>query len=293
MELRYCHQLIKTTDFSRIPNLEELHLECCTNLIELHPSIGYLKKLITLNCKNCKKLKSFPAVLELDSLQTLILTGCSKLDCLPEGLGKSKGLVKLHARGTIIKEFPSSIKYLMNLQALSIGGRRNIPSKSVKSIFSLSFLPWKHDSSALILPPFSGLRLIKDLDVGHCKLSEADLIDISCLVSLENLNLSGNNFATLPSSFSQLSGLKTLGLVGCKNLEVLPLLPSTIDILDAQDCTALKEFPSFMYERKSFLYDLSNCSKLAENQTIERLASMLLPQVCFSLIHSKINFNTR
>lgn len=287
MELRYCHFLVKTPDFTLIPNLEEIFLECCTNLIELHPSIGFLKKLIILNCNNCKKLEIFPDNLELESLQTLILSGCSKLDWLPESLGKSKALVELRTNGTNIQQFPSSIQYLDNLRALSIGGHKDIPTKSVKSIVSRLFLAWKQqDFSGVILPPLSGLRLIKDLDVGHCKLSEANLKDISSLASLEKLNLSGNKFRTLPSSFSQLSGLKILGLVGCKNLEVIPVLPSTIDIIDAQDCTALKELPSIMYESKSLRFDFSNCSKLAENQTIESLARMVLPQVCFSLLHS-------
>lgn len=286
MELRFCHHLSSTPDFTLIPNLEELYLEYCTNLIELHPSIGLLKKLIILNCNNCKKLKFFPRDLELESLRTLIISGCSMLDSLPEDLGKSKALLELRADGTNIKQFPSSIKYLNNIRELSIGGRKKIPPRSIKSMFSL-LLPWKQQDSALVLPPLSGLRLIKNLDVSHCKLSEANLKDISSLLSLEKLNLSGNDFVSLPSNFSQLAGLKRLGLVGCKHLEVLPVLPSMIDIIDAQDCTALKKLPSIMYESKSLRFDFSNCSKLAENQTIESLASMLLPQVCLSLLHSK------
>ncbi|KAL8119216.1 hypothetical protein AgCh_016653 [Apium graveolens] len=264
MELRFCHHLISTPDFTLIPNLEELYLEYCTNLIELHPSVGLLKKLIILNCNNCKKLKFFPRDLELESLQTLILSGCSMLDSLPQDLEKSEALLELRADGTNIRQFPSSTKYLNNIRELLIGGRIKIPPRSI--------------SSALVLPPLSGLRLIKNLDVSHCKLSEANLNDISSLLSLEKLNLSGNDFVSLPSNFSQLSGLKRLGLVGCKNLEILPVLPSMLDIIDAQDCTALKKLPSIMYESKSLRFDFSNCSKLAENQTIESLASMLLPQ---------------
>lgn len=40
-------------------NLEKLMLDGCSSLMEVHPSIGRLNKLILLNLKNCKKLRSF------------------------------------------------------------------------------------------------------------------------------------------------------------------------------------------------------------------------------------------
>lgn len=279
MELRHCDRLTETPDFTEIPNLEELFLEGCTNLVELHPSVGILKKLVVLNLKYCKNLKSFPSTIELESLRILILSGCSKVVNLSEDLGNMRALMELHADGTAIKQFPSSIRLLHSLEALTLGGRKGIPYKSWSSIFWPSFLPRKlQNSSALTLPSLSGLRLIRNLDVSHCNLSGASLNDISCLSLLEKLNLSGNDFVSIPTSFAQLSGLKRLGLVGCKNLQTLPELPSTIDIIDAQDCISLEELPSTMYNSRSLRFDFSNCSKLAENQTIESLASMLVPQ---------------
>ncbi|GKC76398.1 NB-ARC domains-containing protein [Tanacetum coccineum] len=69
MKLRYCCYLTSTPDFSDITNLEELTLEGCENLVKVHPSVGTLKKLVVLNMRNCKRLKSFPSKLEMVSLQ--------------------------------------------------------------------------------------------------------------------------------------------------------------------------------------------------------------------------------
>nr|GEV94253.1 NB-ARC domains-containing protein [Tanacetum cinerariifolium] len=105
MKLRYCCYLTSTPDFSEITNLEELTLECCENLVKVHPSIGSLKKLVVLNMRNCKRLKSFPSKLEMVSLQILILSGCLKREKLPKDLGRIKSLTELHIDRTSITEF--------------------------------------------------------------------------------------------------------------------------------------------------------------------------------------------
>ncbi|GJV76548.1 NB-ARC domains-containing protein, partial [Tanacetum coccineum] len=56
MKLRYCRDLISTPNFSETTNLEELILEGCVSLVELHPSIGMLKRLVVLNMRNCIRL---------------------------------------------------------------------------------------------------------------------------------------------------------------------------------------------------------------------------------------------
>ncbi|KAM7508160.1 hypothetical protein LguiA_018613 [Lonicera macranthoides] len=65
-------------------------------------------------------------------------------------------------------------------------------------------------------------------------------VDLSPLTSLEELNLSGNDFAYLPGSISQLSQLKTLLLDCCTKLEALQEVPSSIAVLIADDCHSLK-----------------------------------------------------
>lgn len=68
--------LIKTPNFSEAPNIETLVLQDCTRLVEVHPSIGVLKKLILLNMRNCKCVESLPPSISLESLEIFILSAC-------------------------------------------------------------------------------------------------------------------------------------------------------------------------------------------------------------------------
>ncbi|KAI7745195.1 hypothetical protein M8C21_024416 [Ambrosia artemisiifolia] len=280
MNLGHCRNLIKTPDFTTTPNLEELVLDSCENLIEVHPSVGTLTSLVVLNLRNCKRLVSPPMCTGLTSLQILNISGCKKLDEFPEDLGKLKALVELHADRTCIKQLPYSILCLGNLQVLSFGQREDLQSKSLISDHWPSFLTSKmHHLPSAALPSLATLNKLRNIDVSHCNITEASLDGIACLSMLENLNLSGNDFKRLPS-FSKLLHLEKLGLVGCKKIEALPELPPNIQLIEAQDCISLKELPtkSTVYESSIQCFDFTNCAKVMENQSVESLVTMLLPQ---------------
>ncbi|KAL6315605.1 hypothetical protein AAG906_002777 [Vitis piasezkii] len=96
----------------RLRSLEILILSDClklkrssrngTALKELPSPIQHLSGLVLLNLKECKSLAILPhSICKLKSLQTLIPSGCSKLDNLPEGLGSLQGLEQLKAAGTL------------------------------------------------------------------------------------------------------------------------------------------------------------------------------------------------
>ncbi|KVI07661.1 Leucine-rich repeat-containing protein [Cynara cardunculus var. scolymus] len=209
-----------------------------------------------------------------------IWSGSKKLDKFPDDMGIMKDLVELHADGTQIVQLPSSVSFLGNLQVFSLGQREGIQTKSWGSILWPTFLPSKmHHSPSAVFPSLSGLRFLRNIDVSHCSLTEASLDGIECLSMLETLNLSGNDFTSLPS-FSQLLRLETLGLVGCKKIKALPELPPNIQLIEAQDCSSLQELPEklTMYKSSIQCFDFTNSAKLIENQTIESLVTMLLPQ---------------
>ncbi|GJX21721.1 TMV resistance protein N-like protein [Tanacetum coccineum] len=250
MNLSHCRNLIKTPDFTETPNLEELILDGCESLTEVHPSVGTLASLVVLNLRNCTSLVSPPNCTRLKYVQILNLSGCKNLNKFPEDIGIMKALMELHADGTRIDELPYSLSSLGNLQVFT-----------------------------LVFPSLSGLRFLRDIDVSHCNLIEASLDGIECLSMLETLNLSGNDFRSLPS-FGKLFRLETLGLVGCKNIEVLPELPPNIQLVEAQDCVSLRELPakSTTYESSIQCFDFTNCAKVLENQSVENLIAVLLPQ---------------
>ena len=78
-----------------------------------------LKRLTLLDLENCKSLRSLPSKFEMESLEILILSGCSKIEKIPEFMGSMKRLSKLHLNGTAITKLPSSIEHLTNLEELS------------------------------------------------------------------------------------------------------------------------------------------------------------------------------
>ncbi|KAJ0781636.1 putative TIR domain, P-loop containing nucleoside triphosphate hydrolase [Helianthus annuus] len=280
MNLGHCRNLIKTPDFTTTPNLEELVLIGCENLIEIHPSVGLLTSLVVLNLRDCKRLASPPKCTRLTSLQILNMSGCKKLNQFPEDLGKMKALVELHADRTCIKQLPYSVLSLGNLRVLALGQRGGMQNNSLGSIRWPSVIPSRtHHPPGAVLPSLSNLNKLRHINISHCNLTEANLDGIECLSMLETLNLSGNDFKSLPS-LSKLVRLETLGLVGCKKMEALPELPPNIGLIEAQDCISLRELPmrSTIYESNTLCFDFTNSPKVMENQSVESLVTMLLPQ---------------
>ncbi|KAL6315933.1 hypothetical protein AAG906_013767 [Vitis piasezkii] len=234
IDLSHSKYLIQTPDFSGITNLERLVLEGCINLPKVHPSLGVLKKLNFLSLKNCKMLRRLPSsTCSLKSLETFILSGCSKFEEFPENFGNLEMLKELDADGIAVRVLPPSFFSMRNLEKLSFRGCKG-PASALR--------PWLKRSSNSIcftVPSSSNLCSLKTLDLSYCNISDgANLGSLGFLYSLKKLNLSGNNFVTLPN-ISRLSHLKRLQLGNCKRLEALSQLPSSIRSLDARNCTSL------------------------------------------------------
>ena len=166
-------------------------------------------------------------------------------------------LKEFYADEIAIRVPPSSFSFLRNLKILSFKGC-NGPSST------LWLLPRRSSNSiGSILQPLSGLRSLITLNLSNCNLSdEPNLSSLGFLSSLEELYLGGNDFVTLPSTISQLSKLKLLGLENCKRLQVLPELPSSIYYICAENCTSLKDvsyqvlkslLPTGQHQKRKFM----------------------------------------
>ena len=82
LDVSHSYHLRRTPDFSDIDNLEVLLLNNCTNLVEVHESVIYLDKLVTLNLYDCNNLRKLPpGIRNLKS--HVYLPGCTKLDMVP------------------------------------------------------------------------------------------------------------------------------------------------------------------------------------------------------------------
>ncbi|KAH9726167.1 ADP-ribosyl cyclase/cyclic ADP-ribose hydrolase [Citrus sinensis] len=93
--------------------------------------ISHPNKLVILNLKDSKSLKSLPArIFNLEFLTKLDLSGCSKLKKLPEI--SSSNISRLYLSGTAIEELPSSFELLLRLWWLDLSDCKML--KSLPSI---------------------------------------------------------------------------------------------------------------------------------------------------------------
>ncbi|KAM1361006.1 hypothetical protein COP2_026856 [Malus domestica] len=163
--------LIKSPDFSQVPNLEQLILERCMWLSEIHPSIGHLKRLSLVNLKWCGHLISLPGdFYKSKSVETLLLTGCFKLRELHEDLGKMISLRILEAENTSIRQVPASRSFDgLYLRELSL--RCCSSNDAILKLGSLISLQYLHLQSYNfhVLPSLSGLSKLETLHLNYCK----------------------------------------------------------------------------------------------------------------------------
>ncbi|XVF70292.1 hypothetical protein PTKIN_Ptkin11bG0149600 [Pterospermum kingtungense] len=253
------------SNLKRFPEIDE-EMQCLLELIldgtgieELPSSVGYLINLVLLNLKDCKNLTSLPSSIHgLKRLKFLNLSGCSKIENLPESLQQVEFLEELDLSETGIRKAPSFIFQFKNLKVLSFKGCKGPPSNLQANLLSLFKVIQRGSTNciALTLPTLSGLSSLTRLNLSRCNLFEGTIpSDICCLSSLETLDLSGNNFMSLPAAISRLSKLRFLQLSDCKQLKFLPELLTRIEAVILDGCTSLR-----IYETPTTVCDSSICS---------------------------------
>ncbi|KAF3432455.1 hypothetical protein FNV43_RR27195 [Rhamnella rubrinervis] len=328
INLSNSHNLIRTPDFTGVPNLERLVLESCTNLLEVHPSISSLKRLTLLNLKYCFRLRSLPSKIETESLEILILScctqvkklpefgvnmkhlselcmtslkrlnlnSCSKLQELPENMGDMECLEELNVSRTAIWELPSSITLLKNLKVLSFCGLEKsgpAPTRWYKR-FTFRQTPRREGPMGLLLPSLSGLSSLRELNLSNCNLSDGAIpSDLGCLSSLRKLNLKGNNFSSLPASVCQLSKLTILDLESCRRLQSLPDLPLNIQYMKIQDCTSLETSSDLLKLGNLSEPTISciNCFKLVRNDDCNQVLHAMFKRYIQGLSYLRSRFD--
>ncbi|XP_061356585.1 disease resistance protein Roq1-like [Gastrolobium bilobum] len=118
MDFEGCKFLTELPSLSGVPNLGALCLDNCTNLIEIHGSVGFLDRLVLLSAQGCTQLEILVPSIHLTSLETLDLRGCSSLVSFPEVLGIMENIRDVYLDETAIVELPFSIGNLVGLQRL-------------------------------------------------------------------------------------------------------------------------------------------------------------------------------
>ncbi|KAK9995064.1 hypothetical protein SO802_024767 [Lithocarpus litseifolius] len=264
--LSRCSKITKIPKFGRnMKCVGGLYLSG-TAITTLPTSIEHLTNLVELDLRNCKNLMHLPdTIFKIKLIAKVNLWGCSKLDRLPENLGNAKSLEWLDLSKTAIRKVPSSIGLLKNLYFLALS-----PNKlwyELLPFYSMPTSPHPMDLifSSLSLSPASSL---KELTLSDCNL-KAISNDIGSLFSLEQLDLSGNDFVCFPESIIRLSKLTWMNLNNCTSLRSLPKLPLNIERVWANGCISLEMLPDPLKPSDSLEPSLSlhNCFQLADNQS--------------------------
>ncbi|KAI3741465.1 hypothetical protein L1987_59139 [Smallanthus sonchifolius] len=230
IDLSFSMDLTKIPDLTSTPNLVKLNLKGCTKLKELHQSVLSHKRLQFINLIGCTRLQSLGrSNMEMEALVTLLLSGCSNLEYIPEFGHNMKCLEHLYVDGTNIKKLPGSLGELCNLRKLDASETsiQEIPL-SVHYLKRLRHLrihrcPISSQSRGFLFSKMDMLFGLRELDLSYCNLSAVpDCIGL--LHRLVSLDLSGNDFASLPRNICLLSNLRVLCLDNCKRLQSLPKL---------------------------------------------------------------------
>nr|XP_034896452.1 TMV resistance protein N-like isoform X3 [Populus alba] len=253
LDLSYSRNLVKTPNLHS-SRLEKLLLEGCSSLVEVDQSIGHSKSLVCLN-----------------------ISGCSQLKDLPQCMGDIESFTELLANGINNEQFISSVGYLKCVRKLSLRGHYCALLTPTSTVWNLPYLPSPNSSwsSALLTPTSTVWRVLEKLKLVGYGLSECrtNCVDFGGLSSLEELDLSGNNFFSLPSGISILSKLRFLTVQYCTNLVSIPELPSNLEHLDAYGCGSM-QMVRLPTQAKNYLnLDLSSCPHLIEIQGMEGLTN--------------------
>ncbi|KAG6654403.1 disease resistance protein RPV1-like isoform X1 [Carya illinoinensis] len=268
MNLRGCHNLVATPDFSGHQKLEKLDLEHCHSLIKIHESIGNLSTLLHLNLSSCWNLVEFPAeVSGLKNLENLILSGCSKLKRLPVDIGDMRSLKELHVDNTAIQELPESIFHLTQLKKLKLNGCRFLTKlpNCIGKLSSLKELSLNHSAVEEVPESVGNLLNLEKLSLTDCKSVTSIPDSVGTLISLSELLLNGCAIHKLPDSVGSLLYLKHLLVGNCRCLSNLPdSIEGLASMVELQlDKTSIKNLPDQIGALKMLRkLEMSNCKDL-------------------------------
>jgi len=248
-----------TPCFEGILNLERLDFTGCINLSHVDPSIGLLSKLVFLSFQRCASLVrlDFGSTPLLKSLKVLCLSDCTKLENTPD----FSGLVMLQYldmdRCASLSTIHESVGTLGSMSFLSLRDCRNlvgIPDLAFNKNASLETkMPEMLECD---LP----LKSMIYLDLSFCNISKVPDA-IGELKSLERINLQGNKFTSIPSTFRGLKNLSYLNLSHCHMLQSLPKLPTGNGPSDLVGRYFETTSESHNHRSGLYIFDSPNCTE--------------------------------
>ncbi|XP_024639595.1 probable disease resistance protein At5g66900 isoform X3 [Medicago truncatula] len=119
LSIDYCNDLIKLPgEFCKITTLKKLSITNCHKFSAMPQDIGKLVNLEVLRLCSCSDLKEIPeSVADLNKLRCLDISDCVTLHILPNNIGNLQKLEKLYMKGcSNLSELPDSVINFGNLK---------------------------------------------------------------------------------------------------------------------------------------------------------------------------------
>ncbi|RYR40422.1 hypothetical protein Ahy_A09g046173 [Arachis hypogaea] len=265
-------QMIECPDLSGAPNLKEVWVNGCDKLTHLHPSILSLPKLSGLCVFGCTELKSLSCTTCSPSLRDVVAYNCPNLQEFSIPISKDNSHINLHLRSTALKQLPSSIAHLQNLDNFSFPINdllMDLPEKFTNQIILSD--PDNHECDTVAtlstILPSPMFHYLKELKFDRCP-SLTELPDnISLLSSLLLITIHDTNIMTFPESIKNFPRLKLLFICHCERLQLVPELPPSLQAFKAWDCKSLRTVSSSREQLKrqqGTTFAFLNCVKLEE-----------------------------
>ncbi|KAF3774415.1 SUPPRESSOR OF npr1-1 CONSTITUTIVE 1 protein [Nymphaea thermarum] len=298
LDLHHCRSLKELHPENwQLISLEELDLLDCSEITTLPSQLWNCKSLARLSLGGCKSLMELPeAVCQLTSLKMLIVFDCKQLEIIPD-VSSLKGLHKLDLSycNKIVNVL--GIQDLDKLKELDLCNCENLIRCPLFSsnMTHLQRLDFRHCAKMTELDPSIGhLKSLSDLLLDDCKsLKElpqevsqlkqlkwlslhgcSSLTEIpDCIwsfLNLEQVDLSWTAIEEMPHSIVSLENLESLSVSHCYRLKLLPSLPPSLTILDANGCRKLEDVPDIEQIKLLEVLYLGGCRSLHDS-FLERL----------------------
>ncbi|KAI3796531.1 hypothetical protein L1987_39205 [Smallanthus sonchifolius] len=193
------------------------------NVEELPSSIGNFHKLVSLKLSGCKRLENLPeCILSLRCLRNLHLDDCA-IQEFPKGPNQLECLELLDLSNTCINHLPDSICNLKRLKTLRLRfcvilDELTEDLGQLESLEELDLSCCKIRDIPRSIYKLKRLRTLILEDYEVLELPE----DLGQLKSLKKLSLRGSKIREIPDTICKLNHLKELNLYACSKLEKLP-----------------------------------------------------------------------
>lgn len=243
-------------------------------------SISALKNLNYMSVDR-STIETLPDTIgELNQLDRLGVTRCTKLQSIPAKIGNLKSLTLLDFWANHLEELPNSIGNLLLLRKLKLSGNKlAILPDSIGQLKNLVFLDLAQNNITNLPEPIGQLKNLIRLDLGYNKLQSLPN-SIGNLSLLEELFLNENNLTILPETIGKLTSLKILKL-SKNNLQTLPSSLKTLKSIANIDLRSnqIEILPEVLNHlpksTKLFLEDnpLNNKLVIDSNNLLEKLVN--------------------